>query len=337
MLAADIDRIMSKRLFPGKKGPVSLVETHASWVILTPEWAFKIKKPVQLGFLDFSTAEKRAFYCREEWRLNRRLCPHIYIDVLPVGVNGIGDDKSPQIDSAVQMRRVDNRYEMDKLLETQSVQADDMVRLSRLLANFHRQNRLTDLPPYDPMEDARDFADLYRHKDLILSLTGEPPPFSQWESMIPSFLRRHAPRIAARARQGFWIEAHGDLHSRNIFLPPGSDPIVFDCIEFNPHFRRMDVLNELAFLCMDLAFYRAEHLSSLFMEAYQKHWTCLETPEDERLFTYYKAYRANVRLKITLLQWLPNREPLLGKTALTYLDLLQRYCAELEKIEDIHG
>lgn len=325
-----IARIVSERLFPGDKSAVSLVETHISWVILTKDLAFKIKKPVNFGFLDFSTLAAREHYCREELRLNRRLAPKVYLDVLPVGENGIGDTASPVVDYALQMRRIDNACEMDKLIEHDAVKASDMTALARILAEFHLRNRLYDLPPYNVDEDIRDFADLFRlKKDLALLSEEASAELQLWEQQIPVFLQRHTARIAARAQNGLWVEGHGDLHSRNIFLPGKEAPIIFDCIEFNAHFRRMDVLNELAFLCMDLEFYHQEAFAGVFLEEYTRHWPCFETPEDQLLFTYYKAYRANVRLKVTMLQWQQHQEAALFTMAGKYWQLLRHYCAGL--------
>ena len=122
MTIEQVKTIVEQKRFPGKNQPVELIETHISWVILTPEFVFKIKKPLQFSFLDFSTLEKRAFYCREELHLNRRLAPDMYLDVMPIhlsddGLPQIGIDNGQVLDVAVQMKRIDNRKEMDKLLQ----------------------------------------------------------------------------------------------------------------------------------------------------------------------------------------------------------------------------
>jgi aminoglycoside phosphotransferase family enzyme len=135
--------------------------------------------------------------------------------------------------------------------------------------------------------------------------------------------------MQSRVRSGFWVEGHGDLHSRNIFLPKDSEPVVFDCLEFSEHFRQTDVLNELAFLCMDLEFYGRGDLASVFLEAYASHWPCFEKPEDGLLFSYFKAYRANVRLKVALLEIRQHPSEKLVKTALSYWSLLKRYMLDL--------
>lgn len=330
MTTESIKRIISEGLFPGLKTGVSLVETHISWVILTDEFAFKIKKPVRFDFLDFSTLELRRHFCEEELRLNSRLAPQMYLRVLPVSEIGIGISQSPILDYAVQMHRMDNIQEMDKLLLVNKVAAKDMENLAKLLADFHLKNRLANDLPYHPVEDAHDFGDLFACKaDLEAMKAPDAELLHIWAETIPAFLYKHRTHSEERIHRGFWIEGHGDLHSRNIFLPQNEGPVVFDCLEFNEHFRRMDVLNELAFLYMDLEFYGRKDLAEGFIAAYTKHWACFENAEDSQLFTYFKAYRANVRLKVALLELRQHPNERLSITALAYWSLLKQYVFEL--------
>ncbi len=330
MNSENLSRIISEGLFPGPKKNVSLIETHISWVILTDLFAFKIKKPVRFDFLDFSTLESRRHFCKEELRLNRRLAPQMYIAVLPIGANGIGDAASPVMEYVLQMHRMDNSREMAKLLLAGEVGNSEMEKLASLLAKFHLQNRLDTALPYAEAEDVHDFADLFAFSaDLEALQAPEAVLLHTWEQRIPTFLHQHAARSTARIRSGFWIEGHGDLHSRNIFLPLNADPVVFDCLEFNLHFRRMDVLNELAFLCMDLEYYGRKDLADAFFTTYQRHWDCVEKQEDLLLFTYFKAYRANVRLKVALLELRQHPNETLSSAALSYWSLLKQYMVEL--------
>ncbi|MFN0215058.1 MAG: hypothetical protein ACKVT2_12450 [Saprospiraceae bacterium] len=330
MTKQEIQRIVSKGLLPGTKKDVSLIETHISWVILTEEFAFKIKKPVRFDFLDFSTLELRRHFCEEELRLNRRLAPQMYLRVLPIGAGGIGEDHLPAVDYAIQMHRMDNTREMDKLLVAEAVGRGDMENLAALLAHFHLQNRLDTALPYRPVEDAHDFADLFAlEADLSALKVPDASLLRVWAETIPAFLYKHRTRSEDRIHSGFWIEGHGDLHSRNIFLPANEAPVVFDCLEFNEHFRRIDVLNELAFLYMDLEFHGRKDLADCFLENYTRHWACFETAEDSLLFTYFKAYRANVRLKVALLELRQHPNEKLAQTALLYWSLLKQYVFDL--------
>ncbi len=324
--------IFERRAFPGSAEPARLLSTHISWVILTPEYAFKIKKPVRFNFLDFSTPELRAHFCREEVRLNRRLAPDTYLGVLPIGWKDgflhIGARSRPAADFAVWMRREDNSRELDVLLRTATVVAEDMKKLAHKLAVFHRRHALKRFK-VDTEALRDDFADLFQQETALISLSGPAirPALRAMRSELPVFIAKHAARLRARAREGFRVDGHGDLHTRNIFLT--DDPVLFDCIEFNPHLRRLDVLDELAFLAMDLDYYQRPDLAGALLRYYQEENPCIVVPEDETLFQFFKAYRANVRLKVTLL---PGKNTSVEREAARrYWELLTRYWATIGK------
>lgn len=311
----------------------TLVETHISWVILLPEEVYKIKKPVRFDFLDFSTLELRRFYCEEELRLNRRLAPQMYLGIVPVGKEDghwrFGAE--PALDYAVHMRRMDNTLQMDRLLEQNRVQPEQMRDLAALLAGFHQQNRLQGAIRYNPGGVWNDFADLFQHHDLIEQYISREAAqlLNSRRQPLEVLLRSFDDRLLERALVGFWIEGHGDLHSRNIFLT--DSPTVFDCIEFSEHFRQMDVLNELAFLCMDLEFFGRSDLAEAFLTHYRRQWEVLPDQADRQLFLYFKAYRANVRLKVLLLQLQASASPVaeVQINARRYWDLLHPYLQSL--------
>lgn len=338
MTPEQIQMIVANGYFPGPKAPVEWVETHISWVILTPAFAFKIKKPVQFPFLDFSTPEKREFYCREELRLNRRLAPEMYLDVLPVildkngwpVISPTGDGRAPH-DHAVLMKRMDNQRQMDKLLRRNAHVAGEMEALAKMLVRFHRSVVLRGSEvPYKAGDNRADFDDLFRLEEVCVKIWGAEAArmLEGWRRQVGQFLDKHEERLHRRADGGFWVDGHGDLHARNIFLLP-EGPVVFDCIEFNPHFRQLDVLSELAFLCMDLEAGGHRELSEVFMTAYCRDWACIENREDEQLFLYFKAYRANVRLKVALMEWEQHHSPALEDTAKGYRNLLGEYLEQL--------
>ncbi len=335
MTTEQIRDIAARRAYPGPKEPAQVIETHISWVLLTPAYAFKIKKPLKLSFLDFSTFEQRRHYCQQEVTLNRRLAPDMYLGTLTVqpdesGALSIGhlQETRPLLDYVVWMRRLDDSRQMDRLLAQNAVGHRDVEALAEQLARFHRRYALTaaDAPGETPDEYRADFEDLFAHEPLARQLFGEVATarFDAWRQRERQFLEAHQYRLDERARNGFWVDGHGDLHARNIFLMPDG-PVVFDCIEFSPHLRRSDVLNELAFLAMDLEARGHAPLAQAFMSAYQRHWSCIENAEDERIFLYFKYYRANVRLKIALLQW--EQAPTLEaeQTARLYWALLEQY------------
>ncbi len=301
---AQVQDILDRRAFPGSGESAKLVETHISWVILTPDFAFKIKKPVRFDFLDFSTLSLRKKYCKEELRLNRRLAPDTYLGVLPIGKKDgklqFGEALKRPMDYAVWMRREADERQLDRLLEKGKVQPDDLRPLAHQLAVFHRKHALRN-PRFYPAGLVADFADLFHHeKALTVALGSEvPPTLATMRKELPKFIAQHSGRLRARAKSGLWVDGHGDLHARNIFLT--EPPIVFDCIEFAPQLRRLDVLNELAFLCMDFDHHGRPDLGAAFLQYYQQEHPCITLPEDELLFQFFKAYRANVRLKVELL------------------------------------
>ncbi|MBK8194253.1 MAG: phosphotransferase [Lewinellaceae bacterium] len=341
MTAEQIQSIIKGSRFPGPKAPVTLIETHISWVILTPAFAFKIKKPLQLAFLDFSTLEKRAFYCGEELRLNRRLASDMYLDVLPVCLTKDGQPEirpaakgEAPVDFAVAMKRMDNDRQMDKLLRRNGVTAGDIEALAKMLVRFHRSVVLSGNGVSDRAASNRDdFNDLFTLKKAAERLlgAGAGAQFDAWQQQVGTFLDKHRERLQQRAQAGFWVDGHGDLHARNIFLLP-EGPLAFDCIEFSEHFRQGDILNELAFLCMDLDAGGHHELAEAFMTAYLREWPCIEGPEDALLFLYFKAYRANVRLKVALLESEQHRSTALEQTAQTYWALLKRYLGQLGSV-----
>jgi hypothetical protein len=331
MRQEDIQSIVDLRAFPGDTSEAKLIETHISWVILSPEFAFKIKKPIKVEFLDYSTLKQRAFFCKKEYSLNKRLAPEVYLGVLPIGIeNGnyrIGAE--PAVDYAVHMKRIDSSLQMDLLLDQNPFPTERLLDLAEILVRFHQKVRINEPIHYAPSSVWNDYEDLFTWEPAMHEVLGEAMAKSLREKSAE--LARHIPdldeRFLKRALAGFWVEGHGDLHSRNIFL--SDPPIAFDCIEFSKHFRQMDVLSELAFLVMDLELRKRQDLGTLFMETYRQHWEVMPEASDAWLFTFFKAYRANVRLKIILIEWEQKHRPALKVQAAAYAQLLEFYLDEL--------
>lgn len=286
-----------------KHGPewVDLISTHASWVLLTPEFAYKIKKPVQFSFLDYSTPAKRKAACLEEMRLNQRLAPKLYLDVVEVQENKgrytLGASGQQGIDYALKMRRMNPKRQMDILLEADRVTTNHVLAVAECLAPFHQNaERRYDLVHLDNLKNQ--FNDIA----VILPFLEKHFPeeaCSIIESSIQlsdQFLEEHLDRLLERQAKGWVIDGHGDLHSRNIFLM--KKPVIFDCIEFNEAFRLMDILSEIAFFCMDLHYFGRQDLAAHFLQRYLQLVPCIEDIKDWNIFHYFKLYRANVRLKV---------------------------------------
>lgn len=300
-----IRQLVEQKGLPDSAARIELIETHISWVLLTDNFAFKIKKPELFSFLDFSTLERRKFYCDQELRLNRRLAPDIYLDVLPIyakdGKYAIGHTEGGVlIDYALQLKRLHKTHQMDELLKAGEVEVQDVLKIAEVLADFHSKHRLCQLRP-NLMVMQDDFADILKIRNFITAHVGETARkvLEHSVSYSQQFLKRHATRITERYAQGFVVDGHGDLHSGNIFIY--EKPIIFDCIEFSEHFRQLDVLSEIAFLCMNLAFHKQSKLEDPFVGCYLAHFPAIQKEADWEIFHYYKLYRANVRLKVAAL------------------------------------
>jgi aminoglycoside phosphotransferase family enzyme len=336
MTKEQINKLLLEGRFPESSGRPELIETHISWVFLCDQFVYKIKKPICYSFLDFSTLEKRKYYCEREIELNLRLTDNIYLDVQMVkktsGQFFIGHERGEIIDYAVRMRKLDKNKQMDKLLLSNEVTSTDIQNLAMKVADFHKN---TDIIYQKNFLDVQEkFNDLAAEKDYL------PDNLSTDSSVIISraietsniFIEKNKELLAARLKAGFFRDCHGDLHSRNIFLLPAPQP--FDCIEFNDDYRQIDVLNEVAFLCMDLDAFGRQDLSGLFLKCYNDLFPSIKTGADRKLFIYYKSYRANIRAKVNSLRARDAKNDGERKLMLAevdkYLGLMDSYIKELE-------
>ena len=283
---------------------VQLLETHISWILLTGTYAYKIKKPVDLGFVDFSTLERRRHFCEEELRLNRRLAPDLYLGVRSIQgpvqrahLGGVG----PPIEVAVQMRQFRQRDLLPVVLRRGLPLASLLPLVEDLagrLAVFHAGAAIA------PADSAFGTAERVRQPALanlaVLERFLGPqdrrlPPLRQWceaeaQRLEPLFERR---RQAGRVREG-----HGDLHLGNLVLHH-EQIVVFDCLEFSPPLRWIDVSSDLAFLVMDLC----RHRHSLLAASLLNHWLAANGDYGAlATWRWYLAYRALVRAKVTALR-----------------------------------
>ncbi len=276
-------------------------ETHISWVVLSEHFAFKIKKPLKLSFLDFSTLEARRIQCERELMLNRRFSD-IYLAVEPIRrVNDQwilgGMEEGQIVDYCVVMRRMAAAKRLDNVLRSGKGDEDAIRRLAKQVAAFH-ENAETVHTPFDMDKAAGTFNDIASVVELVSDKIGEGvgEVINRSIAWSNSFLEAHHTRMQERIEQGFKKDVHGDLHSGNIFLY--RNPVLFDCIEFNDEFRQVDVLDEVAFLCMDFERFHWKRLADLFLEEYEKHFPAFVGTEDRLIFTYFKCLRANVRAKV---------------------------------------
>lgn len=283
---------------------IRLIETHISWVIAGNSFVYKIKKPVHYSFLDFSTMEQRKYYCEQEVNLNTRLTENIYLGVVTVRKCSeryyIDTDEGTIIDYAVKMLKLDGDLQMDVLLSNNKVTAEHIRQLAEKIAHFHKYT--TKIYDINPLDLQIQFNDLGTETAFLRERIGaaDCAIIDQSIRVSNQFIQDNGPLLLKRVQQGCFRDCHGDLHTRNIFLLPAPQP--FDCIEFNDSFRQIDILNEIAFLCMDLDVLGRHDLSDLFMHCYNDISPVIKSREEQMLFIYYKAYRANVRAKVNSLR-----------------------------------
>jgi aminoglycoside phosphotransferase family enzyme len=286
---------------------------------------------MQYSFLDFSTIGKRKFYCHRELLLNSRISD-IYLDVLPIEQAGndlsIGEGKGEIIDYTVRMKRLQTAKQMNHLLKKNLVNQNQIKVLAEKIAHFHHKADII-YTPFNVTRAKNEFNDILSVMDWVkINLTNYYVDLI--ERMVinsNTFLDQNVHFIENRIKEGFWRDGHGDLHSKNIFLY--SDPVIFDCIEFNDAFRQIDVLNEVAFFCMDLEAFQRVDLSNQFMKTYLETFPCMRKDKEVQLFNYYKCYRANVRAKVNCLRAIQtNDEEEIGKYLVEirkYLELMDSY------------
>jgi aminoglycoside phosphotransferase family enzyme/predicted kinase len=289
--------------YPHPVDAVRVIETHISWVLLTGSYAYKIKKPVNLGFLDFTTLAARRHYCEEELRLNRRLAPGLYLEVVPV-TGGIAQPRlggaGPALEYAVKMREFAQPALLDNALARGEVDAAIIERLAGTIADFHAE-----LMPQDSAYGGDTRAsvlaparDNFSHMLRLLDDAAEIDALAAVRNWTLREFDRRRPQFEHRYAEGYVRECHGDLHLGNIALIDGA-ATPFDCIEFNPALRWMDVMSEVAFLMMDLEARGRRDLAFTFISAY------LEASGDYagvRLLPFYLVYRAIVRAKVHLMR-----------------------------------
>ncbi len=298
---------MQAESYPHAVRKPQLEETHISWVLLTGDYAYKIKKPLDLGFLDFSTLDKRRFYCDEELRLNSRLAPDIYLGVVPVtgsveapAIEGSG----PVVDYAVKMRQFSQDGLLNRRLEKGLVTAADIDHMAAVVAAFHG-----DIPAMDAGEDPQDaggilepalenFRHLRAHTDDDLA-----PALDTLERWTRNTFAGLEDVFAARRAGGFVRECHGDMHLGNMAEVDG-ELRIFDGIEFNADLRWIDVVSEAAFVMTDLNHRGRRDFGWRFINRYLE-----ETGDYDGLavLAFYRVYRLMVRAKVAAirLQQLP--------------------------------
>lgn len=324
--------------YPGSPHHVERIETHISWVFIAGDDVYKVKKAVNFGFLDFTTLEKRRFYCEEEVRLNSRLAPEIYLGVTRIGLDQegrmvLGGGATP-LEYAVHMKKIPSDKMLKKLLPRQDFNSGVMADIAKKLALFHREaetgGQIDETGGIKTVR--RNHEENFSQTEPFVGITLSAARHAFIRSFARRFLEIHADLFRKRVLEHRIRDCHGDLHLEHIVIS-GSDIIIFDCIEFNERFRYGDVAAEVSFLAMDLDFNGYAELSERFVEAYVAESGDIEIPF---LVHFYKCYYAFVRGKVTGFrlhepQISPEERTVVTETASRYFDLAFSYAARFTK------
>ncbi len=290
--------------FPVPVDVVSVRQTHISTVFLGGELVYKVKKPVKLPFLDFSTVEQRHFFCHEEVRINRPWAPDVYLGVVPVTREASGlrfEGSGPVVDWAVKMRRLPESANLRSRLQHGLLQPRDLVRAAQRIAAIHRQACccIGDQAIEAEAEFRRKLRENWEFARDLKPHVIEPKVLQRLEALSDEWLQRHDDTLRRRASDGHVRDLHGDLRLEHVFLfpdrAPPSDIVILDGIEFDPGLRRIDVVADIAFLVMELSFAGRRDLARDVADVYFS-----ETNDDggRSLLPLFAAYRSAVRAKV---------------------------------------
>lgn len=295
--------LLRRGAYPHGVEPVHVIATHISWVLLTGEFAYKIKRPVHYPFVDLRSLAQRAFLCSEEVRLNRRFAPELYLEVCPItmvdGEARIGG-AGPVVEHAVKMRQFPGSEQLDRLLDEARVEPSELRTFGAALAQIHRR-----LPRASPTQEwgqpATTGAVIIENlEECARAADSAWGPERERQALRAPLLERieaSAPLVSQRFAQGRVRECHGDLHASNL-VRTGRGLVAFDCLEFDPALRWIDVADEVAFLLADLEAGHAELHSLAFLQAYLDEGGDFQAC---RVLDLYKAHRSLVRAKILAL------------------------------------
>lgn len=297
-LAAKVEFLSQPAAYDPRPATVDRRETHMSWVFLAGEHVYKLKKPVRFPYLDFSSLARRESACRAELRLNRRLAPDVYLDVLPLtereGRLTLGGEGAP-VDWLVKMRRLDERMMLDHRIGAGDISIARLERLAATLERFYRTAKPVTLPAKSYLADWWQSLAFNRRVLLDPRLNMPAGLVRLIDSVQRRFLRERSALIAGRLRHRRIVDGHGDLRPEHIWL---NDQVrIIDCIEFNPRLRVVDPFDEIAFLGLECerlgARWAGEWLERRMMRSLR------DGPVDA-LFTFYRCHRATVRARLAI-------------------------------------
>ncbi|HEX9813043.1 MAG TPA: hypothetical protein VGA88_13280 [Burkholderiales bacterium] len=330
-LDAKVALLKKADFYPDSPARVRAIETHMSWVFLTDRHAYKLKKPVRYPYLDFSSLGARERYCREECRLNRRLAPGVYLEVVPLGIDEadtprLGGD-GRVVEWLVKMRRLPEDRMLDRLIKAHLLTPRDVEPVAAVLVEFYRE--ATPIALDARTHRARFSATIARNRDILAAPHYELP--AERVRTVHETLLRHLESASGtfdrRVREGRIVEGHGDLRPEHVCLE--TRPIIFDRLEFNPDLRIIDPVDELSFLSMECERLGAVFVRDVLFDAYVR--TTGDLPP-EALVNFYMVHRACLRARLAALHIADaprSRWPHWLAVAADYLGIAARYCDRL--------
>jgi aminoglycoside phosphotransferase family enzyme/predicted kinase len=300
-LPALIQQMLQPGFYPHPvQEPIQLIQTHVSYVLLTGDYAYKLKKPVNFGFLDFSTLEKRQHFCHEELRLNKRGAAELYLEVLPITLEGeqhiLGGTGDP-VEYAVKMRQFPQETLLSSLFAEGKLKETDLEELGRVVAQYHAKTETNDyIRGFGEVSQIRAaFDENYEQTEKYIGGPQTQAQFDETKAYTERFFAERQELFQRRIQNDYIRECHGDLHMRNICL--WQDKILlFDCIEFNEPFRFVDVMFDIAYAVMDLEAQQRPDLSNAYLNTYVEQtgdWEGLE------VLPIYLNRQSYVRAKVT--------------------------------------
>jgi aminoglycoside phosphotransferase family enzyme/predicted kinase len=332
-----IQAMQDEAFYPHAVDRLTCEETHISWVFLTGSFVYKVKKPVELGFLDFTTLDQREYYCRREVELNRRLTEGVYLGVVPIGRNESGyqlGGSAPPVEYAVKMRQLSAADSLRQLLAHNRIDSGAVDLLARSLSRFYGET--TTNPGIDRFGSLETITENceenFRQTAETAANVIDQRRFEIIASATRGFLEDRRDIFENRITDGWIRDCHGDLRTDHIYYTPDGIQII-DCIEFNDRFRCSDVISDLAFLAMELDFEGYPRVAGTLMTGFVEH------ASDQHLFSlldFYKCYRAMVRLKVNCFRLQQpdiedeERDRLLDEIH-RYLDLAYRYAVQFSR------
>lgn len=323
-----VEAFNNKDIYPHPVKYIKKMETHCSWVFLTGEYAYKIKKPVNFGFLDFSTPEKRKYFIEREYRLNKEISPEIYLEVVPISVDNGRinlENKGEIIEYALKMKEMPQETIMKNLLEKNAVSLKDVYSLVKKIADFHKNAESSEeTKKHGGFEKVKfNWEENFKQTKEFIGITLDRTTFETIERNIKEFIATNEELFLKREREGKVRFCHGDLHSGNIFIYKGI-PYVFDRIEFNMRFACSDTASDIAFFLMDLEFLGKKYFSDFSALRYAER---TDDYEFIKLLDFYICYRAYVRGKVNSFLYQASKNEKVRSKAEEYFKLSLQYAS----------